>query len=173
MTTLFEKLGGEAAVSAVVDKFYEFMLADPQVSHFFASTDMNKQRCRQKQFITMVTGGPHNYEGTDMHTAHCKFNIQKKDFDVTWKHLEEALLHFSVDMDLVNELKIIFYSVEAEIIKTQTQNSPAQQPLVNSTNKSKASGCPFKAKAPSFETVEEEENKPVKLSNHAYMKLNY
>lgn len=149
------------------------MLADPEISHFFATTDMNKQRCRQKQFITMVTGGPHNYEGADMHTAHCKFNIQKKDFDTTWNHLEEALLHFSVDRNLINELKTIFYSVETEVIKAPTQNSRPEQPLLNSTNKSKVSGCPFKAKAPSFETVEEEENKPVRLSNHAYMKLNY
>jgi len=75
MSTLFEKLGGEAAISAVVDKFYEFMLADEAVRYFFATTDMSKQRCRQKQFITLVTGGPHNYEGTDMKTAHCKMNI--------------------------------------------------------------------------------------------------
>jgi hemoglobin len=68
--TLYDRLGGEGAISAVVDKFYEFMLADPIVSPFFLNTDMDKQRKRQKQFITMVTGGPCNYEGTDMKTAH-------------------------------------------------------------------------------------------------------
>lgn len=48
MTSLYQKLGGKAAVSAVVDKFYELMLADQNVRHFFATTDMEKQRCRQK-----------------------------------------------------------------------------------------------------------------------------
>jgi hemoglobin len=70
MTTLFDKLGGTDAIDVVVDKFYEFMLVDPEVNHFFQNTDMKKQRMRQKQFITMVTGGPHNYEGKDMKTAH-------------------------------------------------------------------------------------------------------
>jgi hemoglobin len=46
------------------------MLSDPIVKDFFKNTDMTKQRQRQTQFITMVTGGPHNYEGTDMKTAH-------------------------------------------------------------------------------------------------------
>ena len=40
---LFERLGGEAAIKAVVDKFYEFMLADPITAPFFANTDMKKQ----------------------------------------------------------------------------------------------------------------------------------
>lgn len=63
------------------------MLDDPVVNYFFKNTDMTKQRQRQKQFITMLTGGPHNYEGTDMKTAHAKFQIGQQEFDATWNHL--------------------------------------------------------------------------------------
>jgi hemoglobin len=63
------------------------MLADPVVAPFFLNTDMEKQRKSQKQFITMVTGGPNNYQGTDMKTAHEKFKIGKKEFDETWMNL--------------------------------------------------------------------------------------
>ena len=73
--TLFERLGGEGAVTAVVDKFYEIMLQDNRVSHYFATIDMKKQKERQTQFITLVTGGPNIYQGTDMKTAHCKYAI--------------------------------------------------------------------------------------------------
>ncbi len=59
--SLYERLGSEAAISAVVDHFYTLMLADDRVSHFYKAVDLAKLRCRQKQFITMVTGGPHNY----------------------------------------------------------------------------------------------------------------
>jgi hemoglobin len=71
----------------VVDKFYEFMLADSKVKDFFSGTDMEKQRKRQKQFITLVTGGPNHYEGVDMKTAHAKFKIGKSHFDATWHNL--------------------------------------------------------------------------------------
>ncbi len=77
----------------MVDKFYEFMLADPITAPFFAKTDMTKQRQSQKDFITMVTGGPNHYHGTDMKKAHEKFKIGKKEFDRTWLNLEKAL-HF-------------------------------------------------------------------------------
>lgn len=85
--TLYERLGGQAAISAVVNKFYYFMLKDTRVSHFFATTDMKKQIERQTQFITLVTGGPNKYEGTDMKAAHCKLKIVQGDFDVTWENL--------------------------------------------------------------------------------------
>jgi truncated hemoglobin YjbI len=39
---------------------------------------MTKQKQAQKAFITMVTGGPNNYHGADMKTAHEKFKIGKR-----------------------------------------------------------------------------------------------
>lgn len=131
MATLYQKLGGEAAISAVVDKFYEFMLADTEIRHFFVTTDMNKQRCRQKQFITLVTGGPHNYEGADMKTAHCKLKVSKQHFDVSWKHLHSAVLHFKVPLDLIEELKAIFYSVEGDVVTVPSGNPVPQASLSN------------------------------------------
>ena len=111
MASLYDRLGGEGAISAVVDKFYEFMLADPITAPFFATVDMKKQASRQKQFITLVTGGPNKYEGVDMKEAHKKFKIGKKEFDETWANLLKALGCFNVPEKEVNELKEVFYSV--------------------------------------------------------------
>jgi hypothetical protein len=33
--TLYKRIGGEAAIHAAVDRFYERVLADPSLSHFF------------------------------------------------------------------------------------------------------------------------------------------
>ncbi len=94
--TLFDRLGGEGAISAVVDKFYEYMLADPVVNHFFANTNMTNQKNKQKQFITMVTGGPNNYGGLGMGAAHAKYKIEKAHFDATWNNLAKTLEFFAV-----------------------------------------------------------------------------
>jgi hemoglobin len=53
------------------------MLKDQVVSAFFSNTDMTKQVERQKQFITLVTGGPNLYEGADMAKAHAKMKIHQ------------------------------------------------------------------------------------------------
>lgn len=76
--SLYERLGGAPAIKSVVDKFYVYMLSDPDVKDFFANTDMNKQRQRQTDFITLATGGPNNYQGLDMKKAHEKFKIGHK-----------------------------------------------------------------------------------------------
>lgn len=48
MTTLYDKLGGKAAIDAVVDRFYDYMIKDPRVNHYYTSIDLSKLRCRQK-----------------------------------------------------------------------------------------------------------------------------
>lgn len=40
----------------MVDRFYVRMMADPFVSRFFAGIDMEKQRKKQTQFVTMAFG---------------------------------------------------------------------------------------------------------------------
>ncbi len=169
--SLFERLGGEAAVSAVVELFYELMLKDQRVSHFYESTDMEKLKCRQKDFITLVTGGPNHYEGTDMKTAHCKMNISLQDFDVTWENLENSLKHFSVEGVLIEELKAIFYSVQDEIVKkTVPQAEESFKAKDVNQSSTKVSKCPFSGKGSSSEGGE---NCPFKLRNNPYMKHYY
>ena len=54
-TTLYDKLGGQQAIEQVVDDFYKLVLADDSVNHFFADTDMEKQRRHQTAFISGLT----------------------------------------------------------------------------------------------------------------------
>ncbi len=68
--SLFDRLGGAAAVDAAVDLFYRKVLADPTVNSFFDTTDMEGQRAKQKAFLTMAFGGPNNYSGKDLRAAH-------------------------------------------------------------------------------------------------------
>ena len=50
--SLFNRIGGKAAVEAAVDIFYTKVLADQSISHFFDTTNMNAQRNKQKAFLT-------------------------------------------------------------------------------------------------------------------------
>lgn len=70
MRSLYERLGGDAAIDAAVDIFYRKVLADERVNKFFDGVDMEKQAAKQKGFLTMAFGGPHNYTGKDMREGH-------------------------------------------------------------------------------------------------------
>lgn len=56
MKPLFERLGGQESVDAVVETFYRKVLIDDRISHFFDDTDMDEQIAKQKSFLTMVFG---------------------------------------------------------------------------------------------------------------------
>lgn len=68
--SLFDRLGGAAAVNAAVDIFYRKVLSDNRVAHFFDNVDMDRQIGKQKAFLTMAFGGPNNYTGLDMRKGH-------------------------------------------------------------------------------------------------------
>ena len=70
MSSIYEQVGGAAAVEKAVDIFYRKMLVDDRVASYFDDVDMDRQRAKQMAFLTMVLGGPNNYAGQDMRRAH-------------------------------------------------------------------------------------------------------
>ena len=108
--TLYDRLGGLAAVDAAVDIFYRKVLSDTLVSHFFDSTDMDEQRTKQKAFLTMVFGGPEEYTGKDMREAHAPLveqGLNDSHFDSVAGHLEATLKELEVAEDLIGEVMTI------------------------------------------------------------------
>lgn len=97
--TLYDRLGGEDAIEAVVDRFYERLLDDDQVNGFFEDTDVNELRAHQAQFISAVTGGPVDYTGAEMEEAHAHLAIDERDFEIVAVHLDETLGEFDVPDD--------------------------------------------------------------------------
>ena len=95
--TLYERLGGEDAIATVVDRFYERVLADETLAHFFEDVDMQKQRAHQTQFLSAVAGGPVDYAGRDMTTAHDHLEIGPDHFEAIATHLEETLESVGVE----------------------------------------------------------------------------
>ncbi len=95
--TLYDRLGGQQAVGAVVDEFYDRVVADDRVAHHFEEVDMSDQRAHQTAFLSAVAGGPGTYEGDDMATAHEGMRISNAEFDAIATHLDGALREFDVD----------------------------------------------------------------------------
>ncbi|SFR44690.1 group I truncated hemoglobin [Halogeometricum limi] len=95
-TTLYRRLGGRDAIAAVVDEFYDRVLADDRLRPFFEDVDMAAQRAHQTQFLAAVTGGPVDYDGAEMDRAHAHLDIDHEDYDAIETHLDDALGEFEV-----------------------------------------------------------------------------
>jgi hemoglobin len=117
--TLYEQLGGEAAVNAAVDIFYRKVLADHRINRFFDNSDMEKQVAKQKAFLTMAFGGPNNYSGTDMRTAHArlvKMGLNASHFDAVMEHLGATLTELNVPAELIAQAAAIAESTRNDVL---------------------------------------------------------
>ena len=116
MSTLFERLGGEAAVNAAVDKFYERVLADDRINSFFEGLDMVAQANKQKAFLTMVFGGPNNYSGKDMRAGHAHLGLTDEHFDAVVENLGATLKDMGVGDDDINEVAAIAETTRDDVL---------------------------------------------------------
>ncbi len=107
MESLLTRIGGEDAVKAVVDSFYDKVFADEDLKPFFAKTDQAKQRVRQTKFLIQMMDGKAPNAADYMRTAHKKYvhemNLGDKEFDIVAGHLVATLNEFNVPENLVEE----------------------------------------------------------------------
>ena len=102
--SLFDRLGGMVAVSGLVERFYERVLDDPELSPFFESTNVARLNRLLVQFIAQAMGGPAEYHGRDMKSAHESLAIQLVHFDRVASHLVAALTSLGVSSSMIDEV---------------------------------------------------------------------
>lgn len=117
--SLYEKLGGTAAVDAAVDIFYRKVLSDDRINAFFEGVDMDRQAAKQKAFLTFAFGGPHNYTGKDMRTAHAHLvqrGLNDTHFNAVAENLKTTLEELSVPADLIAQVLAIAESTRNDVL---------------------------------------------------------
>ena len=117
--SLFDRIGGEAAVDAAVDIFYRKVLADDRISDFFDGVDMEKQAAKQKAFLTMAFGGPNNYTGEDMRKGHAHLvarGLNDSHFDAVVENLGGTLKELGVADELIGEVAAIAETTRNDVL---------------------------------------------------------
>ena len=128
--TLYEQIGGDAAVDAAVDVFYRKVLADDRISQFFEGVDMGKQASKQKAFLTMAFGGPHNYTGKDMRLGHAHLvekGLNSGHFDAVMDNLGATLTELGVPGNLISQAAAIAESTRKDVLAGYTAEEKAAQ----------------------------------------------
>jgi hemoglobin len=119
MTTLYEQLGGQAAVEAAVDIFYRKVLSDDRISQFFEGVDMDHQIAKQKAFLTMAFGGPVHYTGQDMRRGHAHLvqrGLNDSHFDAVVELLGQSLTELNVAPELIAQVAAVAESTRADVL---------------------------------------------------------
>lgn len=102
--TLYERLGGEAAIKEIVWLFYQRVVADPQLIGYFSGVDMMRQRRHMAAFLSGALGGPRTYTERDLETAHARLGVRAADFGQVVFHLVETLHDVGVSQTLIADI---------------------------------------------------------------------
>ncbi len=122
--SLYERLGGYDAVSAVVDDFAEKLFNDPVVgARFFGMGDDSREGFRQKNknLVCAVTGGPCKVISRSAAKTHTGLGIKASEFAIVAQHLVDTLNKFNVPEKEHNELMTIIASLRPDIVEVEDQ----------------------------------------------------
>ena len=114
--SLYDRLGGKDAITAVVDDFVANVAADKRINGFFAKADIPRLKRNLVDQICQATGGPCTYTGKDMKTAHKGMGITDADFNALVEDLQKSLAKFKVPDKEQGELLGALGSLKPQIV---------------------------------------------------------
>jgi hemoglobin len=157
--SLYEKLGGAPAVNAAVDVFYRKCMRDARINYFFFGVNISEQAEKQKAFLTMAFGGPHQYTGRDMNRSHAKLvkmGMKDKHFDIVLDHLRATLSELDVAEPLIIEVINIAESTREDVMGRSHRAIP---PAAGTSGQAIGSSGPLGASRPAPSPIDQ--NSPV------------
>jgi hemoglobin len=114
--SLYDRLGGKGAITAVVDDFVGNVAGDKRINGFFAKADIPRLKGNLVDQICQGTGGPCVYKGKDMRTAHKGMGISDADFNALVEDLVKSLDKFNVPAKEKGELLGILGPLKPQIV---------------------------------------------------------
>jgi hemoglobin len=121
-TTLYHRLGGKEAITAVASGLVDRILADSRVNAWFvhaAASPENTAAYKAKlaDFVCQSTGGPCTYTGMDMVTAHRGRRVTSAAFDAVVEDLTAVLDKLGVKAQEKKDLLALVATLKGSIVQ--------------------------------------------------------
>jgi hemoglobin len=116
-STLFEEIGGESTLKAVVEELTSIALEDERINFAFAGTDLAKFKHLLYTQLCELAAGPCIYDGRSMSSAHSKLAITTAQFNALAEDLYKAFDHVGVSYRTQNKLMALLAPMQREVVK--------------------------------------------------------
>lgn len=113
---LFQRLGGQDAINAVVKEFVATTGADPRISQYFMNVDKAKLEASMDMHICSITGGGCTYAGKPMLEAHTGMHLKDEDFEAFMDDLQKTLAKLNVPARESGEVVAAFRSMKTDVV---------------------------------------------------------
>ena len=126
--SLYDRLGGKLAITAVVDEFVARVAADKRINLRFINTDIPQLKVYLVDFICAATGGPCKYEGRDMHSAHAGMQLVDEEFTALVEALVGGLNKYKVGKREQDEILGALGPLKPDIVEPPAPELQAHDP---------------------------------------------
>jgi len=117
--SLYDRLGKQDAIVAVVNDFVAEVAADNRINQAFANADVPHLKQMLVEQICEGSGGPCKYTGKDMKTVHQGMNIKQADFDALVEDLKKSLDKFKVPPKEQQDVLNLLAPMKGDIVTAQ------------------------------------------------------
>jgi hemoglobin len=117
--SLYQELGGEAAIEMALDRFYEKVMDDSRVNKYFDGIHIDQLKRKQRAFFTMAFGGPNQYQGRSLRAAHTRpraKGLDESGFALFMDHFQSTLEELGLGEDHVSQVMAIAHSGEDDVL---------------------------------------------------------
>src|SRR2546426_8539300 len=115
--SLFERLGGSAAVTGAVEDFVARCAGDPRINKNLGRSDIPRLKSMLVDQVTEASGGPRRYTGRDMKTTHDGMKVTTGEFNALVEDLVATLNKFGVGKPEQDELLGILGPLKSDIVE--------------------------------------------------------
>ena len=128
MASLYERLGGLDAITAVVDSFVARCASDDRINEKFARTDVPRLKKMLVDQVCEAAGGPCTYTGRSMRATHEGMGVTAGEFDALVGDLVATLDEFSVPKAEQDELLGLLGPMRDEIVEIESSETGTPLP---------------------------------------------
>lgn len=115
--SLYDRIGGEDVARAIVEDIWQNHVDNATVSNRFANSDPDYVKQKVYEIFASATGGPVEYTGKDMPTAHKTMNINDREFNAVVDDVMKALEQNNVGKLESAEVLAILWSVKDQVVR--------------------------------------------------------
>ncbi len=128
MASLYERLGGIEAITAVVDSFVARCAGDDRINPKFERTDVPRLKKMLVDQVCEATGGPCTYTGRNMKETHDSMGVTAGEFDALVGVLVATLDEFSVPKAEQDELLGLLAPMREDIVEIESPETGTPLP---------------------------------------------
>lgn len=126
--SLYDRLGGKPAITAVIDTFVARVAADSRINKKFARSNVPRVKAMLVDQVCAETGGPCTYTGRSMKEAHRNMAVTEGEFNALVEDLTATLDQFKVPEKEKSELLTALGSMKGDIVEVKSAATGTRLP---------------------------------------------